>query len=124
MADIKGTSDIDKTYAVSMNKQPNNSNTYSRKPEDKERYKNFTCLRCGNKGHRRKDCRVNDTVICGFCEIKGHTEKACKKKREKARPVKQDGDDSSKSDIYAATNRVIARARVLQDGSNTPQLLL
>jgi len=122
MADVKGTSDIDKTYVVSTNK-PNNS-YQGRKQEDKDKDKNITCLRCGNKGHRRKDCRVSDTVTCGFCEIKGHTERACKKKKEKARPVKQDSEDPSESDIYAATNRVIARARVLQDGSDTPQLLL
>jgi phosphoenolpyruvate synthase/pyruvate phosphate dikinase len=122
MADVKGTSDIDKTYAVSTSK-PNNS-YQGRKQEDKDKDKNITCLRCGNKGHRRKDCRVSDNVTCGFCEIKGHTEKACKKKKEKARPVKQDSEDPSESDIYAATNRVIARARVLQDGSDTPQLLL
>ena len=71
MADVKGTSYIDISYAVSTHKQSNSNN--NRKAEDKERDKNITYHRCGNRWHRRKNCKVSDTVTCGFCEIKGHT---------------------------------------------------
>ncbi|XP_034061612.1 uncharacterized protein LOC117539525 [Gymnodraco acuticeps] len=37
-----------------------------------------TCWRCGEKGHRKDDCRKK--VWCSFCKSKGHTDKACTKK--------------------------------------------
>ena len=124
MADVKGTTEIDKTYVVSS---PTKNSNRSKNPRDKkEEEKHTTCLRCGNKGHKRKECKVNESIICSYCDIKGHMERACRKKKEKARQVKNEEVESSsdESTSYALTNRVVARARALMDGSDTPQLLL
>jgi hypothetical protein len=38
------------------------------------------CYRCGRPDHKPSDCRFKDSD-CSFCGIKGHLEKACRKKK-------------------------------------------
>jgi len=54
--------------------------------DNTSRAKGQLCSRCDGK-HSASECRFAN-VICHFCNIKGHIEKACRKKRRQARPVK------------------------------------
>lgn len=45
--------------------------------EHRNRIAADACLRCGEKGHRVKDCKVAPTIRCERCKKKGHTVKAC-----------------------------------------------
>ena len=78
MADVRGTTEIDKVYATTM---PNSSKNNSAKPMQKKENKGLGCLRCGKANHVRKDCRKDANIVCNFCKIKGHMEQACNKKK-------------------------------------------
>lgn len=41
----------------------------------------MACWRCGEKGQRKDRCRKK--VWCGFCKNTSHTDKVCRKKKER-----------------------------------------
>lgn len=53
-----------------------NKNSFSKRDS------NIVCYCCGNTGHTTKSCKYRDQA-CRFCNIKGHLERACIKKKKK-----------------------------------------
>lgn len=64
----------------------------------------FKCYRCGEVGHRRNNCTVQDSVRCSSCNKLGHLETACRSKSktkvEKDVEVKIISDQKTKQKFY------------------------
>ena len=71
--------------------QVNKLSSNFKKSSEKKVPDNYTCIRCGTKGHFAKDCSALDK-ICVKCNVKGHLGRVCKSTKQKTSNKVSEGE--------------------------------